>query len=136
MTRKERARDLHRRGYNCAQAVACTFADAVGLAEDELFRIMEGFGFGMGTMGTCGALSGAAAVIGLMESSGPDDPNTKKNTYRLMKQITADFDARAGSHICAEIRGSNGGAVLRSCDGCIEDAVAILEDYLAAHKQT
>lgn len=30
-SRIERADELHRKGYNCAQAVACTYADLVGV---------------------------------------------------------------------------------------------------------
>ena len=52
----QRADELHNKGYNCAQAVACVFADELGMKESEVFRLMEGFGFGMGTMGTCGAV--------------------------------------------------------------------------------
>ena len=35
-------------GFNCAQAVACTLAPAIGLDVDQTFRLMEGFGGGMG----------------------------------------------------------------------------------------
>ena len=38
-------------GFNCAQAVACTLAPAIGLDVDQTFRLMEGFGGGMGTWG-------------------------------------------------------------------------------------
>lgn len=33
-------------GFNCAQAVACTLAPAIGLDVDQTFRLMEGFGGG------------------------------------------------------------------------------------------
>ena len=47
-------------GFNCAQAVACTLAPAIGLDVDQTFRLMEGFGGGMGGYTeTCGAVSGA-----------------------------------------------------------------------------
>ena len=66
MDRAERAAMLHREGYNCCQAVACVFADAVGVDEALLYRIGEGFGAGMGTgRGVCGAVSGAAMIAGL-----------------------------------------------------------------------
>ena len=63
MDRADRAAMLHREGYNCCQAAACVFADAVGVDEALLYRIGEGFGAGMGTgRGVCGAISGAAMI--------------------------------------------------------------------------
>ena len=51
----EKAAALHRSGYNCAQAVACALSGEVGVDEDLCFRLMEGFGLGMGQMHeTCG----------------------------------------------------------------------------------
>ena len=46
----EKALELHAKGYNCAQAVACAFSDQVDMDEDQLFKVMEGFGAGMGGM--------------------------------------------------------------------------------------
>ena len=56
----------HDRGYNCAQAVACSFAEELGIDERELFRMMEGFGFGMGCMEICGAVSGMVFVLNFL----------------------------------------------------------------------
>ena len=126
-----RAKELHKKGFNCAQAVACVFAEDLGMDEREVFRMMEGFGFGMGTMGTCGAVSAMAAVVGMAKSDGDlDKPRTKKDCYRDMKALTAQFKEMNGSVICREIKGVDTGKVLRSCDGCIEDGVKLLEEYL------
>lgn len=55
-SRINRADELHRKGYNCAQAVACAYCDLAGLDETTMFRVTEGMGLGMGCMeGTCGA---------------------------------------------------------------------------------
>lgn len=49
-------KDKHTRGYNCAQIVLCSYAEELGIDEETLFRISEGFGAGMGgMMQTCGA---------------------------------------------------------------------------------
>ena len=58
MTKKELALEYHKRGYNCAQAVACAFCEEFGISEAEMYKIAEGFGLGMGMMDTCGALTG------------------------------------------------------------------------------
>ncbi len=70
-SRKEKTIERHDRGYNCAQAVACTYCDLVGVDEDTMFRMMEGYGLGMGgTRGVCGAASGFIALWGMVNSKG------------------------------------------------------------------
>lgn len=65
--------ELHKKGYNCAQAVACAYCDLVGVDEDTMFKMAEGFGAGMGGMeGTCGAVSGAVLLAGMHNSHGKD----------------------------------------------------------------
>ena len=54
MTRKEKAIELHDKGFNCAQAVACAFAEETGIPEEILFAACEGFGLGMGSNLWCG----------------------------------------------------------------------------------
>ena len=49
--RIQRAYDNHKRGYNCAQSVVCSYSDLLGVDEEILFRMSEGFGLGMGRMG-------------------------------------------------------------------------------------
>ena len=67
----------HDKGYNCAQAVACTYCDLFGYKEEDVFRMTEGFGLGMGCMaGTCGALSGAV-LLAVMDRSTPRRPKEK-----------------------------------------------------------
>ncbi len=57
-TCQAQAAEYHARGFNCAQAVACTLAPAVGLDPQVAFTLTEGFGAGMGGMTeTCGAIS-------------------------------------------------------------------------------
>ena len=129
--RVAKALENHKKGYNCAQAVACAYADLFGVDEETAFKMTEGFGFGMGTMGTCGAVSGMAALAGMKNSDGNlEAPATKKETYKLMKAMTKAFIDKNTSVICREIKGVDTGKVLRSCDGCIEDAATIIEETL------
>ena len=66
MTRVKETIARHDKGYNCAQSVACTYADLVGLDEATMFKVTEGLGKGMGgTLATCGALSGACVLAGM-----------------------------------------------------------------------
>ena len=62
--RAKLAQDFHNQGYNCAQAVVCAYCDLVGLDRETAYKMAEGFGFGMGCMEMCGALSGAFMLAG------------------------------------------------------------------------
>ena len=113
----DKAAQNHQKGYNCAQAVACAFAEEMGIDESIIFKMMEGHGLGMGCMeGTCGAITGAVAVIGAIKSCG---------------DIVKRFQEKNQATKCKDLKGIETGKVLRSCPGCIEDATAILEEILA-----
>lgn len=122
----------HDKGYNCAQAVACTYCDLLGLEEETVFRMTEGFGAGMGGMeGTCGALSGAVLLAGLKNSDGKlDAPKTKGRTYKLSKEMVKRFREACGSTVCRELKGAGKGKPIHSCEACIRDAAAIVENIL------
>ena len=53
---------------------------------------------------------------------GMDDP--------LVGGIVDAFEAKNGSTICGELKGVNTGTVLRTCPGCIEDAVDLVSEVL------
>lgn len=129
--RVERAMEMHAAGFNCAQCVACAAADVVELDEDQAFRLMEGFGGGMGGFSeTCGAISGGVATFGWLNSGGMEHPKTKGSTYKLARRLVAEFKEKNGSTLCGDLKGLTGGPVLRSCDGCIEDALRMTLDIL------
>ncbi len=131
MDRKELALYLHKNKFNCAQSVACSFCNVLGYDPALVFKMTEAFGGGMGTMGTCGAVSAMATVIGMKTSDGDmDNPTTKGECYKLMKKATMMFEMKNKSVICRELKGVDTGEQLRSCDGCIADAVEILDHIL------
>ncbi len=132
--RVERAVELHKKGYNCAQCIVCAYSDAVGLDEKTAFRMAEGFGAGMGDFqGVCGALAGAFMLTGLStDGSGMEGPKTKQETYKKVKQLKKKFTEMNGSVLCHELKGMNGGSVLRSCEGCIEDGAILAGELLSA----
>ncbi|WP_368133095.1 C-GCAxxG-C-C family protein [Collinsella bouchesdurhonensis] len=124
---KAQAAAYHKQGFNCAQAVACSLAPALGFDTDTAFRILEGFGAGMGGMTeTCGALSGAVAILGLLNSEGMENPTTKRHSYKLSREAAARFKDKNTTTICRELKGVGSDAgPIRSCPGCIDDAVEI-----------
>ena len=99
MTKMELASQLHSNNYNCAQSVACVFADEVNIPKEVLFKATEGFGAGVGTMeGICGALSGAVMIAGLKNSTANlEKPDSKASTMKISKQLITNFKDRVGS---------------------------------------
>lgn len=112
---------------NCAQAIAVTYADLVGLDTAMLQRVMFGFGHGMGSrLATCGAISG---VILLAGETGSKQGWDQKTMYALSKQITEAFQQRHGTITCQELKDAHS-PHFTSCLDCIKDAAQIAEDIL------
>lgn len=122
----------HDKGYNCAQAVACTYCDLVGVDEETMFKMTEALGLGMGGMeGTCGAVTGACVLAGMKRSSGNlGHPDSKAASYKLSREILRQFGEQNRSVVCRELKGVDTGEVLRPCAGCIRDAAEIAEKVL------
>ena len=121
----EEARARKRSGeHNCAQAVACTYSDLAGLDEETLLAATHAFGAGLATMeGTCGALTGAAVVVGLATGD-------RARSRVLIKDIMENFRKRNGSTVCRELKGIGTGCPLRQCEDCVADAAEFLEEAL------
>lgn len=120
------AMDYHAQGFNCAQSVALPFCGTLAPLDQALVkRGLEGFGAGMGgTAQTCGALSGAVFVAGLVHADATE-PTTKQATYAVCRKMSEEFVAQCGSGICAEIKGLSTGKPLCSCDDCIKLGVRL-----------
>lgn len=111
--------------YNCAQAVACTYADMVGADEATMMNVAQAFGVGMGGMtGTCGALVGAGMVISMKAKDRP-------TAMKAMKRMMDKFKQRNGSTICRELKGIDTKVILRACNDCVADAAEFLENELS-----
>lgn len=125
ISRKDQAAEKKRcNTHNCAQAVACTYCDLVGLDEDMAARACASFGGGMGNMdGTCGAIVGAGIILGMKTG----DRNLSRSQ---MRTIMTRFQERNGATQCRLLKGVGTGKVLRACPDCVADASEFLEEYL------
>lgn len=113
--RSEKAVALMKDGYNCAQAVACVFAEEAGADKATVFRIAEGFGSGMGTMqGVCGALVGLSRSTAHLEH-----PDSKPQTAALARTLMKAFEQEAGAIYCKDLKGVATGKSLLSCHDCV-----------------
>lgn len=132
MSRIDEATKRQMSGYNCSQAVACTYCDYAGVDEKTMKNITQGFGVGLGaTMeGNCGAISGAAIVIGLINSKNEDELESRKKTMKETKELVECFKERNREVTCKKLKGVEGGTVLRSCKDCVRDAAEFLEEII------
>lgn len=135
-TRVEETIKRHDKGYNCAQAVACTYCDLVGVDEETMFKMTEALGLGMGGMaGTCGAVTGACVLAGMKRSTGNlDKPNSKGASYKLSKEIVRKFEEKNSSVICRTLKGVDTGEVLLPCSECIREAARLAESVVFEEK--
>ena len=123
---------LHKKGFNCAQAVLLPFSEELGLDRKTAMAIAEGFGAGMGGCKlTCGALSAAIMIAGMKNSSRDLMlPNSKTSTYALCREINEAFEKEIGSCICGEIKGIATGKPLKTCDECIMAGAKLAEKIM------
>ena len=106
MNHAQKAFDLFKSGYNCAQAVAVAFCDVTALTEIQAARMASAFGGGMGRMReVCGAVSGMFMVLGVLYGYDEtvEDDSQKKQTYKDVQALAEKFRAECGSIICREI---------------------------------
>ena len=150
MNEKERAIELFEEGFNCSQSVFMAYAHRFDIDEDTAKKISAGLGGGIGRMReVCGAVSGAAMVIGSICSAtdGKDNENKQKN-YELVREFADRFTKRNGSIICRELLGldvkmeksakpENRTAEYYKKRPCVElvgDAVEILAELIEENK--
>jgi len=124
MSRKEEAVVRKHNGYNCCQAVLCTFAEESGLPEETLKQLGAAFCAGMGCMeATCGALCAAEMLLGLKKYDG-------RPILRDAASLHRAFTEKCGASICKDLKGIGTGKVICECDDCVRAAVELAEERL------
>ena len=140
----DKAKELFLSGCNCSQAVLGAFEDVTGLNKEIAMRLASSFGGGLGRMReVCGAVSGAAMVLGLVKGSAdPSDHAAKTAHYHLVQEFARRFKESQGSIICRELLGGIGSPgsdpekrsdsyyKKRPCADIVEQAALILDDLL------
>lgn len=123
----------HKAGWNCCQAVACTYADLLDVDLETCFRAAEGFGLGISKeYRTCGSCCAMVIAAGLKRSDrNLEAPGSKLDTFALGHEMIDRFEAKNGTSICAQLRGTDGVTDrIRSCRGCVMDCAQIIEEVL------
>ena len=104
-SRITKAKELFNGPYNCAQSVASAFSEVLGKNDDEIFRMMSGFGFGMGgERSVCGAISGGIFIL----SSTIEDPAQREEVYDKVYYLINHFKKQNKGRInCFDLVGEN-----------------------------
>jgi C_GCAxxG_C_C family probable redox protein len=145
MNRPEAAAEFMRSGFNCAQSMVKAFLTDLEVEEDVAARMAAPFGGGLGRCGNvCGALSGAAFVIGARFGNiHPADAAARERAYTAAGQLQERFLREHGSVICRDLTGvdmRNAEALQRArtegvfstkCPVFVKSAGRILEDILS-----
>jgi len=106
MNAAESARRYFQNGYNCSQSVLAAYAESLGLPEEAAIRLATGFGVGLSHGATCGAVSGAVMVLGLLHGGGgPEGGEAKRKVYAMTQEYMDAFSERFGSTVCSAILG-------------------------------
>ena len=143
MTRKEKAEELFRTGYNCSQSVIGAFCDDFALDFKTVMKLSEGFGGGFGRMRlTCGAVSGMVMAVGMLISNADPKEDTRKEVYAKVHKLCDLFKEKNGSIICADLLGLTSNTSYsakpeernseyyqkRPCVDCVKDCVELIEN--------
>lgn len=142
MTHQE-INELLSQGYDCGQITLLSAAPRLGLSREEALSLAAGFGGGMLSGETCGAVVGALMAIGCREGAwAPGDQEAKGQVMEKVAAFRAKFAEKEGSCLCRDLLGYNlaipeeaqkiGELELtaKKCPGIIASAVALLEEFV------
>jgi C_GCAxxG_C_C family probable redox protein len=144
MNKPEIASEYMKKGYNCAQSVIKAYAGDVGMNEEDGVKMASVLGGGIGRTGhICGAVSGAALVIG-MKFGSTDNTNihSRDKAYQKAKELLEKFAAQNKSVLCKDLLGYDistkeglkqareSGVMAQKCPLFVLSAAKILESII------
>jgi sugar phosphate isomerase/epimerase len=96
----------HEHNMNCSQATATTLAPLIGENVDYIYKVMEGFGSGMGIGTACGACTGMNAIISLAESGGLKRLGETKHQTKIdvITCMECFLDLHNGTCLCSDLK--------------------------------
>lgn len=126
MDMEKRAREIHMTGCNCAQAVACAYAEKFGWDKDLVLKLTAGLGLGFGGSGEiCGAIVGACMVLSEKIADMP-----KGERYAAIKKFVSEFNEKYGATKCPDLKNPEINGQRYNCNDLVGGAAAILEKYV------
>jgi C_GCAxxG_C_C family probable redox protein len=107
MKHSENAKEHFLSDCNCAQSVLLSYADDLKYSKELAQKMGAGFGGGMGKrQETCGAVTGAIMVLGMMKGEQVNNnEDLKSYTYESVQELINRFTAEHGSTQCKDLIG-------------------------------
>ncbi len=118
---------------NCAEAILYAANDIYELnLQQETLHAIAGFGGGMAIEETCGALTGAVAVLGIMlvEDKAHESDLLKEVVTALFKR----YELRMGTTNCKELKDRYREEEPDKCRHVVIEAAKVLEEILEEYK--
>ena len=127
----EKAAGMHATGCNCAQSVFLMFAEEGGLDPETARKLLQGFGGGLAVGEACGALTGAAAALGLLSDPVPPGDFAAKMAFsEKAKALAEAFREGAGALRCETLKPEDMEARMAACGGYIRLGVKLAAEAL------
>ena len=124
MNKEEKALELYSNGMNCAQSVIAAYSDKIGIKEEEAVKIGAGFGAGMYTGSTCGAVTAAIAAIGL--KYGGTSPENRSKVIKETQNFIKEFENWGSTTNCLKLKSESG----KKCSEIVKYSAKLLENVL------
>jgi len=141
MYSEDEIREMFQAGIDCGQIVASGAAERLSLEPEQLSALAACQGGGLGLGEICGAVNGAAMVIGLACCGEANDPEAKAAAQSMFASFTQEFLRRHPSIRCSRLLGHKipeefedvirEGTMMTLCPRLVHDAQEILESLLA-----
>ena len=136
-------------GCNCCQSIVRAFSPDFGLDSQKALKLGGAFGGGMSGLGnTCGAVTGALMIIGLVyRNTDPEDAENKEFTYGIGEKFLKEFSKTHGTVMCRDLTGVNmlnpeeyekakeEGVFEEKCPKFVQTSAELLEKLLEEFKQ-
>jgi C_GCAxxG_C_C family probable redox protein len=108
----ERMTEMKAEGFYCSQIMMKLGLELQGKENPDLVRAMHALAGGIGFSGeVCGALTGAACLVGLYAGKGEaqdeEDPRLEFTVMDLVNWFTKEYGQKYGSIRCADILNNN-----------------------------
>jgi C_GCAxxG_C_C family probable redox protein len=96
---REKAIELFKQRLHCSQVLAMVGLEKLGINDPSVIKALGAFGGGIGGTGhICGALVGAASVIGSLYSRGSLEEKENPRMWAATKAVMKNFDELAAPH--------------------------------------
>lgn len=139
----EEIKGLFMQGIDCSQVVTGAFAEQMHMTEEQARKVSACFGGGMMCAETCGAVTGALMVIGMVFGhSREGDQEQKSIMTEKVTEFRELFAEKYPSALCRELLGHDiskpgemekvleKGLLFDFCPCVVEDTIEILKKIL------